>query len=385
MVVRCAPALVVRGNEAQLATAVANLIENAIAYSSSGTRVTVIASASVDAEDREVVDIEVTDQGVGIADADLDRIFERFYRVDPARVARHRRDGPGPGHREEHRVQPPRLGGRAQPRRARVRRSRSGYRVFTQMRHRPGPRPVTTRCDPRRRRRGGTREQGPGRRGRGVVLRCAVLHAAPRGLRGGRGATTAPMRSRVRSQRRRPRPARPDAARPVGHGSVPDAARQRSNVPIIMVTARDSEIDKVVGLELGADDYVTKPFSSPRAGRSDPRGAAARRRGRGTAAPRRSRPGRCGWTSTGTSSPSTGELVATAAQGVRAARAAAAQRRTGADPRPADRPGVGRRLRRRHQDPRRPRQAAARPKIEPDPANPKYLVTVRGLGYKFEA
>src|ERR1700710_2227294 len=38
--------------------------------------------------------------------------------------------------------------------------------------------------------------------------------------------------------------------------------RNRSHVPIIMVTARDSEVDKVVGLELGADDYVTKPFSS---------------------------------------------------------------------------------------------------------------------------
>ena len=37
--------------------------------------------------------------------------------------------------------------------------------------------------------------------------------------------------------------------------------RQRGTVPVIMVTARDSEIDKVVGLELGADDYVTKPFS----------------------------------------------------------------------------------------------------------------------------
>ncbi|ROR55360.1 two-component system response regulator RegX3 [Luteococcus japonicus] len=37
--------------------------------------------------------------------------------------------------------------------------------------------------------------------------------------------------------------------------------RTSSNVPIIMVTARDAEIDKVVGLELGADDYVTKPFS----------------------------------------------------------------------------------------------------------------------------
>jgi len=38
--------------------------------------------------------------------------------------------------------------------------------------------------------------------------------------------------------------------------------RSRSNVPIIMLTAKDAEVDKVVGLELGADDYVTKPYSS---------------------------------------------------------------------------------------------------------------------------
>ncbi|MFN8098993.1 MAG: response regulator transcription factor [Dermatophilaceae bacterium] len=40
------------------------------------------------------------------------------------------------------------------------------------------------------------------------------------------------------------------------------ALRTKSNVPVIMLTAKDGEVDKVVGLELGADDYVTKPYSS---------------------------------------------------------------------------------------------------------------------------
>ena len=39
------------------------------------------------------------------------------------------------------------------------------------------------------------------------------------------------------------------------------AVRQQSNVPIIMLTARDEDVDKIVGLELGADDYLTKPFN----------------------------------------------------------------------------------------------------------------------------
>jgi two-component system sensor histidine kinase SenX3 len=81
----CSERLTVRGSEAQLATAVANLIDNAIAYSGSGTRVAVAAGATSDEDARPTVDISVTDQGIGIADAERDRIFERFYRVDPAR------------------------------------------------------------------------------------------------------------------------------------------------------------------------------------------------------------------------------------------------------------------------------------------------------------
>jgi len=68
------------GDREQLIMAIQNLIENAINYSPEGTKVTVTSTV-----DDGIVDISVTDQGIGIPDADLDRIFERFYRVDPAR------------------------------------------------------------------------------------------------------------------------------------------------------------------------------------------------------------------------------------------------------------------------------------------------------------
>ena len=84
--------------------------------------------------------------------------------------------------------------------------------------------------------------------------------------------------------------------------------RAKSTVPIIMLTARDDELDKVIGLELGADDYITKPFSirefrsrvrallrrarAPARGRRGRRGADRARRPRDRrSAPRRSRCG----------------------------------------------------------------------------------------------
>ena len=121
--------------------------------------------------------------------------------------------------------------------------------------------------------------------------------------------------------------------------------RRRSSVPIIMVTAKGSEIDTVVGLEVGADDYVTKPYrlrelvarmravlrrragDAPRT-RPRRRRAGGRRRGPRPRAARGGDPRRAGLAP---------------AQGVRAARAPARQRRAGPAPRHPDRPGVGHR------------------------------------------
>ena len=74
------PDLPVFGDAELLTTAVGNLVTNAVNYSDSGTRVGIGARRSGD-----TVEVAVSDQGVGIPAADLERIFERFYRVDAAR------------------------------------------------------------------------------------------------------------------------------------------------------------------------------------------------------------------------------------------------------------------------------------------------------------
>jgi two-component system sensor histidine kinase SenX3 len=68
------------GDRRQLTSAIANLLDNAIKYSEDGSSVEVRSRATGD-----MVEIEVTDHGVGIPRRDLERVFERFYRVDRAR------------------------------------------------------------------------------------------------------------------------------------------------------------------------------------------------------------------------------------------------------------------------------------------------------------
>ena len=70
----------IKGDYTQVMMAISNLIENAINYSPEGTRVAVALLVN-----DGLAEVSVTDQGIGIPEKDLERIFERFYRVDPAR------------------------------------------------------------------------------------------------------------------------------------------------------------------------------------------------------------------------------------------------------------------------------------------------------------
>ena len=158
--------------------------------------------------------------------------------------------------------------------------------------------------------------------------------------------------------------------------------RQTSNVPVIMVSAKDDEVDKVVGLELGADDYITKPYS--------PRELVARiravlRRGLGDAAPD---------TQTLEAGPvrmdTERHVVTISGEDVRLplkefellemflrnpgrvlTRGQLIDRVWGSDY-VGDTKTLDVHVKR------------LRAKIEPSPAEPKYLTTVRGLGYKLD-
>jgi two-component system, OmpR family, response regulator RegX3 len=158
--------------------------------------------------------------------------------------------------------------------------------------------------------------------------------------------------------------------------------RAKSSVPVIMLTARDSEIDKVVGLELGADDYVTKPFSSRellarvravlrRGGEPDELAPAALEAG-----PVRMDVDRHVVTVAGVpvSLPlKEFELLEMLLRnaGRVLTRGQLIDRVWGGDY-VGDTKTLDVHVKR------------LRAKVEPDPGNPKHLVTVRGLGYKFE-
>jgi DNA-binding response OmpR family regulator len=161
---------------------------------------------------------------------------------------------------------------------------------------------------------------------------------------------------------------------------VTRALRTQSNVPIIMLTARVEESDKLIGLELGADDYITKPFS--------PKELVARVRAvfrRIDAAPERGDiiragdvtidKGRKQATVAGRAvdlTPTEFELLATLARqpGRVFTRAQLLDAIRGLQVESFDR-AIDAHVKN------------VRRKLEPDPRNPRYLVTVHGVGYKF--
>jgi two-component system response regulator RegX3 len=163
------------------------------------------------------------------------------------------------------------------------------------------------------------------------------------------------------------------------------ALRSRSNVPIIMLTAKDGEIDKVVGLELGADDYVTKPYSARELVARIR--AVLRRRGEAAEAPSTDGVLEAGPVRMDVER----HVVAVDSEQVSLplkefdlleyllrnagrvlTRGQLIDRVWGSDY-VGDTKTLDVHVKR------------LRAKIEPDPANPKYLLTVRGLGYKLEA
>ena len=80
LVVNCAATEKVEGDRLQMVSAVSNLIDNAVKYSNAGGVVTISSRRAAG-----FVELEVADEGIGIPSRDLDRVFERFYRVDRAR------------------------------------------------------------------------------------------------------------------------------------------------------------------------------------------------------------------------------------------------------------------------------------------------------------
>jgi two-component system response regulator RegX3 len=158
--------------------------------------------------------------------------------------------------------------------------------------------------------------------------------------------------------------------------------RQKSDVPVIMLTAKDAEVDKVVGLEIGADDYVTKPFSARelvariravlrRRGETDELPTAVLESG-----PVRMDVDRHVVTVNGQSTPmplKEFELLEFLLRnaGRVLTRGQLIDRIWGSDY-VGDTKTLDVHVKR------------LRAKLEPDPGRPRYLLTVRGLGYKFE-
>ncbi len=237
----------VLGDQPLLVTAIANLVSNAIAYSPNGSPVSISRRRR-----GENIEIAVTDRGIGIAREDQERVFERFFRVDKARSRA--TGGTGLGL-------------------AIVKHVAANHNGSIRLWSQPGTGSTFTLSIPAY---PDHDDDLNARRARGLArLMTSVLIvedeeslADPLAFllrkEGFEATVVADGPSALAEfERAGADIVLLDLMLPGMSGTdVCKQLRSRSSVPVIMVTARDSEIDKVVGLELGADDYVTKPYSA---------------------------------------------------------------------------------------------------------------------------
>jgi two-component system response regulator ChvI len=162
--------------------------------------------------------------------------------------------------------------------------------------------------------------------------------------------------------------------------------RARSAMPVIFLTSKDEEVDEVMGLRLGADDYITKPFSQRLLLE---RIRALLRRNEATRAEANAAPGgRCivrgdlCWTRPSTPAAG-GQAGAAHRHGIPAGEGAAHPPRHGEEPRPADRRRLWREHLRGRPHHRQPRQARAQevPRVDDDFAQ---IETLYGIGYRYK-
>ncbi len=238
--------LVVTGDRRQLVSAVGNLVENAVKYSEAGSSVQVRARSS-----DGWVEVSVVDQGVGIPQRDLDRVFERFYRVDRARSRT--TGGTGLGLSIVRHVAT----------------NHGGEVVVSSVEGEGSTFVLRLPIDSEQVATGPTcRYVRRSRVSQPTVFvvedEASFVEALQIGLtrEGFRvEVATDGMEAIERFAQVKPDLVLLDVMLPRVSGiDVCRHIRSQSSVPIIMVTAKSSEIDTVVGLEVGADDYVTKPY-----------------------------------------------------------------------------------------------------------------------------
>ena len=231
-----------------IAQCVINLVDNAVKYAGDTKAIAVRVSADGDGRAR----VAVTDRGIGVAPRDAERIFEKFTRAETGLV--HNVKGSGLGLALVRHIARAHGGDVVlQASREREARLRSSFRSSS----RSAAVALAPRASRRRRRMAAKIlivEDEPG------LLEGSSTTSSSRATRWSPRRTVATASS-PRSRRARPRRSRPMLPEKSGFDVLKEFRERNAATPVLILTARNFEADLVQGFDLGADDYLTKPFS----------------------------------------------------------------------------------------------------------------------------